>query len=640
MLAAGVHAQSEYALQIENDKKIINIDRFGLPESASILEAISVLPELLARSSETILLNYDVKIDGFSLGAAYEGTLSQIRLEQVEKIEISESPIDSYKNNGEGGSINIVLKNLDDGLSGEASVAGYSSADFKPMVLLGYKKSGLTLRGIAEYEHYRPYRMISHTQGFDEGEIIPYSQIDTTNKKYNSETMRLLMTYLPNARDEFKLRFSEHFSWDSKDQTVFTDQGEIFRNTNKNFFGKTFNLDANTSFSHKFSSGNKFMIDATYSYSPKEEKTAVSTQRKVDSEDLNSSISGKVEYEHHFKTRNTENFSKLFVGANANLASLEKYDQLTFDSKALEDKNIHSVVHTWFISPYAKYDAKFGKWRLKAELEYQNFNYNVRGMGDEKFVTKRGDFTGKAMAGWQFNNNNHLQLILDRKLERPNGALLYPFYTYNPDNERFEHGNPELIPVTINELSINYITNLSKGPHEFVFNGKVSYTMVYDMLMPVKNTINPSGTVYYTFENNGANHIITGEIAALYKVGILSLSFTGNVYNNHQIEEHSVDDYTYYNLSLFPTLHFKKAWVASAKCTYHSRVTTSNAEIGSATTLFLYASKSWNNWAARLSLLLPLNGKSADISQTEGMTLSKTYYYVYPNVGLTVNYKF
>jgi len=634
------YAQSNYAIQIETDKKILNMDLLGLPESATILEALSILPELLTRNEEVILNNYDVKIDGFSLGVAYEGTLSQIRIGQVERIEISESPIDSYKNNGQGGSIDIILRPKHEGFSGEASLATYSLFDIKPMALLAYNKNGLTLRGIAEFEHYHPLNVVSFSQGLNDDRQFPYTQADTSDRKYWNETVRLMMEYHPSEKDEFKLRFSESYVWDDKDLISDIKRGDLFEIKNKTYTGRRFSLDVNSSFKHTFSSGSNFLFETTYSHSPNDENTVISGYQKVGSQDLNTSIAGKAEYGHHIKTKNAQNFTNLVFGVNVNFSTNEKYDNLFFEFRPDEGNIINSVVHTWFISPYAKYDAKLGKWRLKAELEYQDFNYIVRGIGNERFTKKRGDITGKIMAGWQFNPNNHIQLILDRKLERPDGAMLYPFMTYNPDENRYEYGNADLIPMTVNEISLDYITNITKGPHNIILNGKVSYMTVFDMLTPVQYKLLPEEKKYITYENKGENHIVSGEVSAVYRVGCMTLSFSGNIYNNHMVDDESEDNYTYYNLSLFPTFHFKHDWEASAKALYHSRVTTSETEIGSATTLTLYAGKSWKKLTVSAIGIIPLNGKSVDYTQEEDFMLKKTYFYVYPYAGITLNYKF
>lgn len=639
----GSYAQNEYALFIETDKKVLFIDQFNLPESATILEALSILPELLSRTDNAVLSNYDVKIDGFSLGAAYEGTLSQVRLGQVQKIEISESPIDSYKNNGVGGSINIILKPLDEGFSGEVALSAYSLFEIKPMLQIGYKKNGLTLRGIAEFDYYNPKGTVINTQGYADGKEVPYSQTDSTDRRYTSETARILMEYRPTEQDEFKLRFAEHISWDDNNQLIDAKEGDIYSKTNKQFDGKRLNIDANAKFKHTFASnGSIFQLESTYSYTPTENKSTVLSYRSIGAQDLNHSISGKAEYEQHFQTARPENFTKLIIGVNTNNATIEKYYNLCYDFEPDEEICVNSVIHTWFISPYAKIDAKIVNWRLKAEVEYQNFNYNVRGGLDKtKYTANRGDLTGKVMAGWQINANNHIQLVYDRKLERPQGAMLYPYITFNPEYERYEFGNPELYPMTINEVSLNYITNFERGIHKFVFNGEITYMNVNDMLTPVQKMDPQKRKKYTMYENKGVNNIVIGEVTAIYTINKLcNISFTGNVYNNHKNIDGTEDDYTYYNMSLFPSFNFKRNWGVSSRLTYYSRVTTNDSEIGATTTLSLSANKSWRKFTAYIYGILPLNGKSVNITQAEGMYLKKTYWYLYPYAGITFNYKF
>lgn len=640
MTSLSAYSDDNYAIEIETDKKILHVEQFKLPESATILEVLSIMPELLNRSEETILGNYDVKINGFSLGSTFEGTLSQIRLGQVEKIEISESPLDSYRNNGQGGSINIVLKPLNEGVSGEASLAAFSMFDIKPMAIFGFKKNGLTLHAIAEFDYYRPHNLTSATQGFNGVGSVPYEQRDSTSRRYLNETVRLLIEYKPSDDDVFKLRLSEFYTKDDLNQISDIKKGDVFTKTDKSSYAKKFGINMNTSFKHTFASKSTLMIEANYAHTPSEESFYVIDYRTVTSDNLVGMTSGKIEYEQPFKLANPDNFLKLFVGFNTNFTSNEKYDNLEFLSHPDESEIMNSVVHTWFLSPYLKFDAKLGDWRLKAEVEYQDFNYQVRGYGNIKFKQKRRDLTGKAMAGWQINDNNHLQLILDRKLDRPNGALLYPYLAYDADDDRLEIGNPDLTPMIINEVSLNYISNWAKGRHSFVFNGKLRYMNVSDLIVPVK-TVTVAGLPCYTAINEGVNNILAGEAVLFYSFGNLGISLVGNIYNNHQSANGDFKDkYTYYNISLYPTLKLAKEWDIATKFTYHSAVKQQYAEIGPATTLMLTVGKNWNRFSLHLMGVAPLNGQSVDISQGADITLKKTYYYQYPYAGLTFNYKF
>lgn len=640
LLVIEAYAQdNSYTILVENDKKVLNIDKLGLSKSATILDVLLLLPDFLTRDEELLLQNYEIKVEDFNLSDAYISTLSQIRAEIVDRIEISESPVKNFRTNGQGGSINIILKKLDEGVSGEASLSAFSSLTVSPNVIMGYKKGNFTLRGLAKFSYYRPHDVTSFIQGYNDGEIARYTKADTSNIKTLNESVRLIMEYRPSEFDVFKLRMSQYYSKNDTEFISDINQGSVLSHRNDNTIKNKFGIDFNGDWVHKFSNRSSVELEMNYNASPQTNVNIVEELKTLESDSFNNSISGNLEYSAFLTPEGQDNFSKLIVGAGTNMTQSERYDDITYDSSPNEGSIVNSVVHTWFLSPYVKSDSKIGNWRLKAELQYQFFNYNVRGVGNERFLKHRGDLTGRVLLGWQVSPHNHLQLKLDRKLERPAGSMLYPYPTYNTDTDRFEIGNPDLCPLIINEAALGYITDITSGPHSLVLNAELSYMHVSNLFSAVKKT--PTTTRdYYTYVNSGVNNIIAGKLTTIYKVGPLSLSLTGNIFDNHKIYDDSTDDYVYFNLSLFPTLNFKRGWSASSKLTYYSQISSSETRIGDATMLMLSVGKAWKHLNVSLSGITPIGGQSVDIEYQKGMTLCKTYWFEHPYAGIVVNYHF
>lgn len=634
----GAFAQNEYTIKIENDKKILYIDRLGLPESATIWDALSVLPEHIGRSTETLLGTYQLKIEDYGLNEFGNEVLAQLKANLVERIEICESTVDNYRNNGQGGSINIFLKPIGEGFSGQASVAAYSTPSVMPSVLLGYKKGNFTLRAVALLDYYAPYTTDKLSQGYYGSKDVPYSIADSTTSEYAEETVRMIMEYRPSDRDEIKLRASQYYNWSETGRKEFSKQGDIFSNTQSNDTKRCFGIDLDLDYVHKFHNRDELELEGSFNRTPNTNSISVLDERNTDSELFTNAVSGSIEYTHFLKTRTEGNFSKLIFGIGTNATESERYDNLHIVSGKDDDYMINSVIHTWFVAPYVKSDSKLGPVRLKAELQYQFYNYDVRDMSNAKFTRRRGDPTGRILAGWQINDNNHLQLVLDHKLERPTGMMLYPYHHYSTENNRNEFGNPDLVPVMINEAGLGYITDFTKGKNDFIFNVEGSFINANNLLSATKVDGDP--ITYYTFNNSGTNNILSGRLTAIYKYGPLSVSLTGNIFDNHKKNGDSKDHYTYYNISLYPSVKIGKGWDASALLTYHSRLTTSESELGAYTVLTLSVGKSWNKLGIYLIGVMPLGGRSTDISYQNGLDISTSYWYLRPYAGLSVNYKF
>ena len=109
MLVLSVQAFGQ-ALVTQFDKKVIYPDSLNLPRNTSAMTVITSLPELLQRPGDYILNNYDVQVDGMTIGSAVDVALSQLQVMDIDFIEVCESPVTSHFKNGQGGSINFVLR--------------------------------------------------------------------------------------------------------------------------------------------------------------------------------------------------------------------------------------------------------------------------------------------------------------------------------------------------------------------------------------------------------------------------------------------------------------------------------------------------------------------------------------------------
>lgn len=125
LVGLSVSAQSNTIVEVSYDRKVIHTDSLALPSSINVGALLRLLPELLARPGDNTLSNYEVQIDGVSVGEAADDVLSIVQLEDVKRLEVNNSPTMSDLNNGQSGSINIWLRPLaskPQGVSGTTSL--------------------------------------------------------------------------------------------------------------------------------------------------------------------------------------------------------------------------------------------------------------------------------------------------------------------------------------------------------------------------------------------------------------------------------------------------------------------------------------------------------------------------------------
>lgn len=149
LLVSQLQAQ---AIKTNLNQKVIYTDSLNLPRQTSINTMLTMMSELLQRPGATIYSNYDIQVNGMSVSDASEVALYQLGLQDVESIIITDSPTSSYLKNGQGGSINLVLRQKDDNNDGYWGSVGFDIAypvDYSPQLHLGYRSQKFYISALA-----------------------------------------------------------------------------------------------------------------------------------------------------------------------------------------------------------------------------------------------------------------------------------------------------------------------------------------------------------------------------------------------------------------------------------------------------------------------------------------------------------
>lgn len=643
LAAICTHAQS---ITTNFDKKVITTDSLNMPRHTSAMALITMLPELLQRPGDYILSNYDVQIEGMSVGKAADVVLSELQIADVEKIEVVESPVASYHNNGQGGSINFVLRSSGEQgapLWGSAGMTASTYYDLAPQLSIGYHKGGLMVRGFVMGELTDRSTTIL-TDKFTGGDFTGHSA-EERDSRFRTEMARAYLQYDFSERDVMKLNLSENFTYERSCTTTDFESSKAHCQTQR-----TTDLHALLNYQHK-ARRSTLTLQAEFIHNPIDALQDIPGKFYLKTNARSNIITGKAEYKAQLFSKTTQagscNMGEITVGCNFN--GVLGGEEATFAQKSnYTSPQTRNTPHndTYYVMPYLTLNLNFGHLNLKAMAEYQRFKYLVDAE-NEPYTTVAGDFTGKLMAEWHFNEAHNLRLIIDRKLERPSSKQLYPFLMYEPQSMMYAKGNPGLKPQTVHEAMVEYLGHLKLADeHRLTINAALSYNHTDRII----STCYPSesgstgglGTTLktLTYSNNGINHIGNVNLMALYTYRAFSISLAGNLYHKVMNAEGCRDHYTYYNIALFPYFNLKDGWHGGARLVYYSRVAQNNGWMAEQATAGITVGKAWKHFCVYLAENLSVLRNPLDVTEAGAQRTEKSSAIIGNEVGIGARYSF
>lgn len=629
------------SVQVDFDKKIILTDSLHMPSNTSAGALVSLLPELLQRPGESLLSNYDIKVNGTSVSQASDVALAQLMIDEIEKIEVSESPLDAYNKNGQGGTINLVLRShgpTTDKIWGGAGLQGSYPLDLAPQLNLGHRSDKLLVRGVLLGDFYRAHTA-SETVGYDSEGAVTDDKRSKTDSRYYAELAQLSLQYMPTKRDELKCNLSESFVYNRK-----TASGQFGNTMMSDNLAQTTNVGILLRYTHSFNRS-QLVAETQYGFTPGNKDKDVPDVQLYHSDFRNHGISGKVEYKQSLLPDGSKAKMNLTLGTNLN-GSLKR--AVTTSQLAISGQEDRSEPqnNTFFVQPYLAYDVTAGRFRLKAIAEYQYYLYDIHRL-DSGYCSISHDFTGKIMAEYHFTPHQCLRLIADRKLQRPTEDQLYPRLTYSIENMKYMKGNPDLRPVLSHEIRLDYISDYRWQEHTLVVDAAVSYNHISHIITSAVEGGSSSGGMlgqtlqYISYTNGGANHIANANAMLLYRYRYFTLSLVGNVYHREIPMENGKNHYTYGIVALHPQFALPEGWQGGTMITFYSPVNRLDGSLGGCTTASISIGKRWQGLYVYMFDTVALQKNATDVSYSADGSRTETLYDLVRNsVGIGVKYSF
>lgn len=646
LLAMSCHVFSQ-SIQTDLDKKVIYTDSLNMPRNARAAILISLLPELLERPSSTIVSNYDIQIEGMSVGNAADVALNQLLIVDIESIEVSESPISSFKNNGQGGSINFKLRTSGIKESNTWGSVGSSidkTNEIAPQFTIGYKNNKFMIRGIALGElsknNYEDETITFKDNAFDSRSCTE------SENKFATHVVHAFMQYQLSDKEMLKLNVSEMYSHNKIFKT--TNYDDAHASDQENSYT---NIQANLKYEHTDRKG-KFTANVQYGYNPNNKSFFIPEFYSLTSKVSLHNISGKLSYKFLLFDKTTDNGLK----KNANLEFGNNFNNnFKKENSAIQEMLSINVPHTteifpktksYYLMPYLCFDCSINKLRLKTTFEFQHLKYDIR-HDNNTYGGISNSFTGKLMAEWHFTPHKNIRFILNRTLERPTEEQLYPYMIFNPNNMEYVKGNAELDPMMTHAITIDYIADYRwKTNHSLIVNVGTSLSRVNNIIGKVHPNSEGSDSGfgaslnYLSYLNNGDDIITSANLMALYSYKTFSLSFTGNMYHKMQENDDTKNHYTYFNLALFPHFNLQDGWHGGARIQYASKVDLSDGTLGDYAIATITVGKSWNNLFVYLTESMPFDTKSKNISWNDNIRTEDLYSTVQNTFTIGLKYAF
>ncbi|WP_313383858.1 TonB-dependent receptor domain-containing protein [Chishuiella sp.] len=489
-LDAAVITAEKPIYKVELDKKVYDMANDPLSQGQTLSDALANVPSVSVDAEGNVSLrgNDNVKflVDGKPsgmLGVSDIGeALKNIPAENVERIELVTNPSARYEASGSAGIINIVLKKgTNTGFNGSVSVNGGFPKTAGTNVNLNYKTK--------KYNIYTTLgTRYSNNQGNGESLLTNFSNgIIKDYRKSSTERDRIRRNY--NARlggeyyldDKNTLGGSVGYRYNNGNNIsdvrynyldsdfILTDNNERIQKTKE----LETNFDADVNYKHEFDkNGHELSIAGRYFYEKEDENGNIlglnklnettDNQRTYSLEKQNTAVftadyvkpigeKGKFELGTRIDLNNTK--------TNSGNNNINSDGSETPNSAFLADINNQQNVY----AAYAQFGNSIGeKFQYFAGLRMESSDMKIDNYNTGQTISKKyTDLFPTLTLNYKFTDKNEMQLSYSRRVRRPMGFMLMPFFS-SLNVLDLRKGNPDLNPTYTNSLELSYITTVGK----------------------------------------------------------------------------------------------------------------------------------------------------------------------------------
>lgn len=532
----------------EIDKKVIDVDKMQTVMSGNAADVLQNVPSVTVDIEGNVSLrgstNFTVLVDGRPSIIDAQDALQQIPASSIQNIEIITNPSAKYNPEGTSGIINIILKNNENlGLSGIINGNAGLDSKYGGDFLFQYKTPGLNYIFGLNYNK-REFPGTSRSENtYIIGNSTSYLNSNGTSARgregfglrggieFNLSESDFFSTILRyGTRDNLENSTLSYKNW-SDINNIISYQNLTDRKRSGQFAG------TNLTYIHKFNpKGHQVKSEFNFGYHDGDESTLTKSW------DYNSYYDGrdtkeygpsrdfelKVDY-----TLPISEVSRFEAGLNSELENSDDINELylmdnqsgdfifqpDFSNTTRYKDNFHAI--------YSTYNNEFGNFGiqtgLRTEYTYRTITLLNR---NEEFKIDRWDYFPTLHSSYKFSEATQLMASYTRRIRRPRGWELEPFYTWM-DANNVRIGNPALLP--------EFIDSYETGIQTYI--GSVSFSIeVYHRF--TINKIDRIRSVYAenvnltSMQNIGKDYSTGSEIMLIFDpFKFWNVNLMGNFYN-------------------------------------------------------------------------------------------------------------
>ena len=462
------------------DKQVIDVSKMNTAMSGTAADVLENVPSVSVDIDGNVSLrgstNFQVLINGQPSVMDAQDALQQIPSSSIKNIEIITNPSAKYDASGTAGIINIILKkNTNLGLSGIVNIMGGLNNKYGGNFIFQYKTPSINYNFGIDYNR----RFFPGTNSQDKQFILG------DNTSYlNSDGSILWGRTLSGIRGGIDLNIGEsnNLSFGGRygsrsflrnstlnyNQWSSTDPQKLYylNNTNHDHSGDFYDL--NSRYLHKFNE-NGHKLTTVLFYRHRDNNEASNSYATQSSSLINgtkttelgpgSELRGKMDYILPFN--NQENFSagmEYFSRLRKDINKLYIYDSTTniydFQSQFSHTNDFNRTRFAAYTMFSNKWDSLGIQAGFRTEYTYQ---FVKLADTDQQFSLSRWDYFPSIHTSYNFAGGTQIMASYTRRIDRPDGWELEPFYTwFDANNVRI--GNPSIKPELIDSYEIGFQT--------------------------------------------------------------------------------------------------------------------------------------------------------------------------------------
>ena len=533
------------------DKKVIDVDKIQTVMSGNASDVLRNIPSVTVDIEGNVSLrgsaNFTVLIDGRPSILSAQDALQQIPASSIQNIEIITNPSAKYDPEGTAGIINILLKKNENlGLSGVINANIGLNEKYGGDFLFQYRTSILTyLLGMDYNKRTFPGTSIS------ENTYISQSSTSYLNSNGNSEWDRTGF----GIRGGFEFNFStndfinltarygtrgggqnsdlNYSEWSNLSPDVLFYKNMTERSRDGEYAGTNF------TYIHNFrGKGHEIKSEFNFRYNDGDESTLTESRngdiilegKETTEFGPSRDLELKIDYTLPFLE-----VKRIEAGYEAELENSDENNGLyLYDSLSTQYINQPQFSNSVnyinnYQALYATYMDQFGNFGIQGGLRTE-YSYRTITLLDpyEEYKIQRWDYFPTLHTSYKFSEGTQLMASYSRRIQRPRGWELEPFYTWT-DANNVRIGNPDLLPELIDSYEAGIQTffgdvSLSVELYHRVTNYKIDHIRsVYP---------DDDNVTLNTVVNIGKDFSTGSEMMMIFDpLEFWNLNFMANVYN-------------------------------------------------------------------------------------------------------------